>query len=1116
MKTNKIRISLIILSFLIFGECKKKPNCENGKPNIIIIMLDDMGSYDTSYRGSNEILTPNIDALAYNGIILDRFYTPPMCTPSRASVMTGKYPHTIGMQNFVVIANEAYALGPDEKLMSNYFKDGGYSTHLIGKWHLGFFKKEFTPTYRGYDSFFGYYNGLIDYYNRTYDEIAYPQYSDGYDFRRNKDVTYEDFGKYATDLFNDEAVKIIKNHDENDEPLFMMLNHLAPHTGNEYDLMQAPQEEIDKFNHIEDENRRILAAMISKVDEGVGQIVEALKDANILDNTIILFYSDNGAPSQGLFNNYGSNYPLRGQKHSPWEGAVRNLGFIYSPLIKKNQRIWDGYIHTADVLPTLASAAGIQIGDVEGYDMWGAIVRDKKSPRTEVITSFDNVFQFASIISDGWKFVNGTTLGGIYDGYLGIIPEYELKPKTYADIISSSTVGKILENYGKPLTRGKISNLRRKGKTDCNENRNPINTCEPLVSPCLFNIERDPCERHNLADEKSNMVEKFIQRMVEIDENAAPTRRTFVDDPASDPANFGGNIQFAYKMTLKNVLVGGLMVFLAHHSGKSYSTDNSRKMRTEKPSPDYGQAHIGTGKPNVIVLMVDDMGSFDASYRGSNEIITPNIDALAYNGIIFDRFYTPPVCTPSRASVMTGKYPHTIGMQNILSGNEAYGLGTNEILMSDYFKRSGYSTHLIGKWHLGFFKKEFTPTYRGFDSFFGYYNGLIDYYTRTYIELRHFQFSSGYDFRRNKNVTYENFGKYATDLFNDEAVEIIKNHDKGDKPIFMMLNHLAPHTGNLYDLLQAPQKEIDKFKHIKNPKRRKLAAMISKVDEGVGQIVDALKDANILDNTIILFYSDNGAPTVGIYNNHGSNYPLRGQKDSPWEGAVRNLGFMYTPLIKDNQRIWDGYIHTADVLPTLASAAGIHIGHVDGYNMWDAIVNNKRSPRTEVITSSDSIFSYSSIISDGWKFVTGTTWLGAFDGYLGAIPEYKDHTNFYINKVLNSRAGLVLSDYGQRLLPEKILHLRKKINIKCKEKENPIVYCKPRIAPCLFNIVKDPCERTNLANKFPNILKKLNQRLIKIKTNAPPNRRTLFADPRSNPKFYNNTWVSYGDIFNKG
>lgn len=150
------------------------------------------------------------------------------------------------------------------KLMSNYFKEAGYKTCLVGKWHLGFYKRQHTPTYRGFDEFYGYYNGLIDYYNYTYVQPlpAGRQYV-GYDFRSDIEV-YKGMknGAYATDLFNDEAIRLIKNHKSDKKPLFLMLNHVAPHTGNDYDPMQAPKEEEDKFKYIANANRSALAGIL--------------------------------------------------------------------------------------------------------------------------------------------------------------------------------------------------------------------------------------------------------------------------------------------------------------------------------------------------------------------------------------------------------------------------------------------------------------------------------------------------------------------------------------------------------------------------------------------------------------------------------------------------------------------------------------------------------------------------------------------------------------------------------------------------------------------------------------------------------------------------------------
>ncbi|XP_064548754.1 arylsulfatase B, partial [Drosophila montana] len=279
-------------------------------PNIIIILIDDMGFNDVSFHGSNQILTPNIDAFAYNGVILNRYYVPNLCTPSRAALLTGKYPIHNGMQHFVQIPDEPWGLPLGERLMPQFFRDAGYSTQLIGKWHLGFWRQDHTPILRGFDHHFGYYNGYIDYYDHTHYMLD-RNYTAGADFRRDLQRCHSDNGTYATEAFTEEARRIIEQHDPS-RPLFMVLSHLAVHTGNENHPMQAPYEEVAKFAHISDPKRRTYAGMVSSLDKSVGRTMRALSDRGMLNNSIVLLYSDNGAPTLGIHSNSGSNHPFRG------------------------------------------------------------------------------------------------------------------------------------------------------------------------------------------------------------------------------------------------------------------------------------------------------------------------------------------------------------------------------------------------------------------------------------------------------------------------------------------------------------------------------------------------------------------------------------------------------------------------------------------------------------------------------------------------------------------------------------------------------------------------------------------------------------------------------------
>lgn len=174
--------------------------------------------------------------------------------------MTGKYPSTIGMQHFVILPQEPWGLSLKEKIMPQYFKEAGYKTRLIGKWHLGLYQEQYTPTRRGFDSHFGYLGAHIDYFNGTYIDPFTPNKIFGYDFRRNLSSVNEFKSKssYVTNMFTDEAVNVIKDHDQTN-PLFLLINHLAPHASNEGTNWEAPEEEIQKFSHIDDPNRRKLA-----------------------------------------------------------------------------------------------------------------------------------------------------------------------------------------------------------------------------------------------------------------------------------------------------------------------------------------------------------------------------------------------------------------------------------------------------------------------------------------------------------------------------------------------------------------------------------------------------------------------------------------------------------------------------------------------------------------------------------------------------------------------------------------------------------------------------------------------------------------------------------------
>ncbi|KAG5680269.1 hypothetical protein PVAND_009788 [Polypedilum vanderplanki] len=501
--------------------------------NVIIIVADDLGFHDLSFRGSNEIPSYNIDALAYNGIILDRFYTAPMCTPSRAALLTGKYPHHLGMQNYVIVSDEPYGLPLDVKLMPEFFKDAGYVTHLIGKWHLGFFKEEYTPFHRGFDHVFGYLGPYIDYWDYTL-QMFNRNYSRGYDLRRNLtvDKTYDRV--YATDMFTQETINAIENHNQ-EKPLFLILNHLAPHAGNVDFPLQAKEEDLKKFPYIENEERKTLAAMISSLDESVGRIIDALHRTGMLENSIIVFFSDNGGPTTFQHATTASNYPLRSQKESAWEGGIRTDALIYSPSLPSGV-LRTQYFHISDLLPTLLTLAetNIKVKDkIDGIDLSRMIMNDMPPYRDEIVT-VDDVSGYGSYIYSIFKLVNGSSSNGRADGWIGSNNNSDVNKDDYITGVLNSDVAQILKNYENPLIPEEILEIRENATVKCS---GIISDCDLLRGPCLFDISRDPCEEKNLEPTNPLLFDAMLKLYHSSLKKLVPSHKKPLD-PQCDPANF--------------------------------------------------------------------------------------------------------------------------------------------------------------------------------------------------------------------------------------------------------------------------------------------------------------------------------------------------------------------------------------------------------------------------------------------------------------------------------------------------------------------------------------------------------------------------------------------------
>ncbi|XP_069692179.1 arylsulfatase B-like isoform X1 [Periplaneta americana] len=518
--------------------------CSN--PHIVFIIADDMGWNDFSFHGADQIQTPNIDALAYHGVILNQLYAQPVCTPTRAALLTGRYPSNIGMQGWPLGSAETKAL-PAGKILPEYLKDLGYSTYMVGKWHLGYYKEEFTPTYRGFDSHLGYLNGFISYFDHiNQEQVAYDpdMFLAGLDFRRNMTPAWDLSGRYATDVFTEEAERLIQQHNAS-TPMFLYLAHLAGHAGNAGKLLEAPQEVINQFSHIIEPNRKTYAAMTWNLDESVGRVVKALQANGMLENTVIVFMSDNGAPTESVvkYQNWGSNYPLRGLKTTHWEGGIRVPAVIWNHQLAR--RVSGELFHVTDWLPTLLAVAGGSAVDapVDGLNQWDALMSNGTSPRTDALLLLDEVANVYAFRWGKWKLTNGTNheLQGKTDGFYGESGSSPSNPPYNITAVIHSYVGEALSNLESsiPPSEEEILEMRLEATVSCPELSDET-ACNPISNsePCLFDLVEDPCEKNNVASSHPDVVQTMMEMLSKYQESLVPQEQVDPDIDGSDPAKY--------------------------------------------------------------------------------------------------------------------------------------------------------------------------------------------------------------------------------------------------------------------------------------------------------------------------------------------------------------------------------------------------------------------------------------------------------------------------------------------------------------------------------------------------------------------------------------------------
>jgi len=383
---------------LLEGQASSQP-AQKRPPNLVILLADDLGYADVGFHGCKDIPTPHIDALARDGVrCTDGYVSGPYCSPTRAGMLTGRYQNRFGHEFNPSGAN--HGMPTTETTLADRLKKAGYVTGLVGKWHLGS-AEQFHPQKRGFDEFFGFLGGAHSYF---------PDKGMAGGILRGTEKVIEK--EYLTDALAREAVAFIERHKA--KPFFLFLSFNAVHTP-----MHADEARLKKFAHIQDMQRRIYAAMLSAMDDAIGLVRAKLQAEKLEEDTLIVFFSDNGGPTmQGTTINASSNAPLRGSKRQTLEGGIRvPFVFVWKDVLPKD-KVFPWPIIQLDIAPTALAAAGVKIDPawkLDGVDLMPHLLRKAVAQPHQVL-----YWRFGSqmaVRQGDWKLVKYDRGSGDYELY---------------------------------------------------------------------------------------------------------------------------------------------------------------------------------------------------------------------------------------------------------------------------------------------------------------------------------------------------------------------------------------------------------------------------------------------------------------------------------------------------------------------------------------------------------------------------------------------------------------------------------------------------------------------------------------------------------------------------
>lgn len=769
-------------------------------PNVVVVLIDDLGWTDLGCYGSHFYETPHIDRLARQGMRFTTAYSAcTVCSPTRAALLTGKYPARLHVTDWIAGHRRPYAMlqVPDwtmhlpleEETLAERLKAAGYATASIGKWHLG--GQNFGPTAQGFD---------LNVAGANYGTP--PSYFDPF---KNPTITDRQPGEYLTDRLTDEALAFIERNQA--RPFFLYLPHYGVHTP-----IQAPKELVEKYRKKAGstsgpDNNAVYAAMIEAVDNSVGRIIDKLEDLKLATDTLVIFTSDNG----GLLP-VTSNRPLRAGKGSAYEGGVRVPLIVRWPEVVEPGSTSDLPVITQDLFYTILDAASDEAA------------RDQKRTRDGLS------------LTSAFKGGNQLDREALYWHY----PHYHPGGATPYGAVRAGDY-RLIEFY-------------EDGRLE------------------LFNLKNDVSELTNLA---AAMPEKTKE-------------------------------------------LHGLLV--------AWRKDLNAQMPSANPDHDPARANEpGTKRapqprPNFVVVLCDDLGYGDLGCYGHPDIKTPNLDRLAAQGLRFtDCYASAPVCSPSRAGLLTGRFPQRLGILDWIPAGSPMHLKKDEVTLASLLRDAGYATCHVGKWHCnGKFNspQQPQPGDHGFDHWMA---------TQNNANPNH---RNPVNFVRNGQRVGKLEG-YSSTVIVNEALDWLRkqrSHTPG-KPLLLFVWFHSPH-----EIVATAEEFVNLYADAMPKERAIYYGNVTQLDFEVGRLISAVDELKASDNTLVFFTSDNGPETLKRYptgrHSYGSPGELRGMKLHLHEGGIRVPGIVRFPARVEAGAVSSEPICNIDVLPTFCELAGVPLSKV--------------------------------------------------------------------------------------------------------------------------------------------------------------------------------------------